>query len=166
MTIRKNNPNSEFWRAADEASKRVDEFPDWKLGKLKTALSFDVLREANLARLPLFKNAKGEPAHSQPDGSDWSDSDWLMAVTGELGEFANLRKKVLRGDIDIVDAKPELAKELADVVIYLDILAFRMGIDLGDAVRDKWNEVSRRVGVDMRITKDNELKKLHVKGDE
>lgn len=114
-------------------------------------LTFDDLRAANLRRLPQFKNAKGEPAHSQPDGSDWSDSDWLMAVTGELGEFANLRKKVLRGDVPMAEAHTQLAHELADVVTYLDILAFRMGIDLGAAVREKFNVVSARVGADVKL---------------
>jgi hypothetical protein len=32
MTIRKRNPNSEFWKAAEAASRRVDKFPPWKLG--------------------------------------------------------------------------------------------------------------------------------------
>lgn len=29
-------------------------------------LTFNALRNANIARLPLFKNSKGEPAHSDP----------------------------------------------------------------------------------------------------
>jgi NTP pyrophosphatase (non-canonical NTP hydrolase) len=114
-------------------------------------LTFAALRAANTARLPQFKNARGELAHSQPDGSDWSDSDWLMAVTGELGEFANLRKKVLRGDLTMEQALPMLADELADVATYLDILAFRLGVDLGAAVVDKFNRVSERVGADVRL---------------
>lgn len=116
-----------------------------------TLLKFADLREANLRRLPLFKNARGETAHSQPDGSDWSDSDWLMAVTGELGEFANLRKKVLRGDMSMEDAKQDLADELADVVIYIDILASRLGVDLGAAVVSKFDRVSDRVGCDVKL---------------
>lgn len=114
-------------------------------------LTFDLLREANLARIPLFKNKKGEPAHSEPDGSDWSDAEWLQAVTGELGELANLMKKVRRGDLSADEARVELGKELADVQIYLDILAFRLGVDLGEATRTKWNEVSDRVGVRLHI---------------
>lgn len=62
-------------------------------------LAFAVLRGANLARLPQFKNRHGEPAHSRPDGSDWTPAQWLQAVTGELGAYANLRKKFERGDI-------------------------------------------------------------------
>lgn len=119
------------------------------------SLRFDQLRAANVARLPLFKNGKGEQAHSQPDGSDWSDSDWLMAVTGELGELANLRKKVLRGDLSMDEARPMLADELADVATYLDILAMRMGIDLGAAVASKFNRVSERVGCNVKLLDDS-----------
>ena len=109
-------------------------------------LTFDQLREANIARIPQFKNKKGLPAHSEPDGSDWSPAQWLQALVGEVGEYANLRKKFERGDISEEEFDKEAAKELADIQIYLDILAFRLGIDLGEATKAKFNEVSNRVG--------------------
>lgn len=138
-------------------------------------LTFDQLREANLKRIPLFKNGKGELAHPQmminphevagephtksPDcrgtcnpcqpGADWSLGEWVTAVTGELGELANLIKKVRRGDLTLEAARAELAKELADVACYLDILALQCGVDLGDAVVNKFNEVSKRIGVEV-----------------
>lgn len=114
-------------------------------------LKFSQLREANIRRLPLFRNKRGEYAHAKPDGSDWSDAEWLQAVVGELGEFANLRKKVLRGDLLMADALPELADELADVAIYLDLLAFRLGVDLGAAVASKFNRVSLRVAANVFV---------------
>lgn len=114
-------------------------------------LSFETLRAANIARLPQFKNKHGEPAHSEPDGSDWSPAQWLQAVTGELGEYANLRKKFERGDIDQDEFDREARKELADVQVYLDILAFQLKIDLGEAVTEKYNEVSERIKCGIRI---------------
>lgn len=108
-------------------------------------LSFNTLRAANIKRLPTFKNAKGEPAHSEPDGSDWSPAQWLQAVMGELGEYANIRKKFERGDIDEAEFKELASPELADVVTYLDILCFRLGIDLGRSTIDKFNFISARV---------------------
>lgn len=116
------------------------------------SLTFNALREANLARLPMFKNSKGEPAHELADGSDWSPNDWGIAVCGEVGEAANFLKKVRRGDMTMDEARPLIAKELADAVTYLDLLANRCGIDLGRATMDKWNEVSARIGVDVRLT--------------
>src|SRR3954466_9375174 len=96
-------------------------------------LRFNVLRQANLGRLPLFKNGKGEPAHSEADGSDWSLSAWSNAVLGELGEAANLIKKIERGDFTLEEKREELGRELADVQTYLDILAFRSSVNLGEA---------------------------------
>jgi NTP pyrophosphatase (non-canonical NTP hydrolase) len=115
-------------------------------------LTFDALRTANKARLPLFKNAKGELAHSQPDGSDWCLAQWSNAVLGELGEAANLIKKVDRGDFTLDETRESIGKELADVQTYLDILAFRCGIDLGEATISKFNEVSDRVGVNIKLS--------------
>lgn len=119
-----------------------------------SALTFDVLRQANIARLPTFKNSKGEPAHTEPDGSDWSPAQWLQAVVGELGEYANIRKKYERGDIDAYQFHELASKELADVQTYLDILAFQLSINLGEATLDKFNEVSERVGSPVRIRSD------------
>lgn len=60
-------------------------------------------------------------------------------------------KKVRREDLTLDEARPELANELADVTCYLDILALRCGVDLGQAVIDKFNAVSRRTDVDVFI---------------
>lgn len=115
-------------------------------------ITFDALRAANVARIPQFRNKRGQLCHNA-DGSDWTVSDWLMAVTGELGELANLCKKIRRGDFTENDegVLEEVGKEIADVQIYLDILAFRCGIDLGAAVVGKFNEVSDRVGSTIRL---------------
>lgn len=128
-------------------------------------LTFNSLRGANKARLPQFKNCHGGPAHSEANGCDWSPAQWLQAVVGELGEYANLRKKFERGDIDRATFEVAAAKELADVQTYLDILAMRCldygldihptGVDLGRATMEKFNEVSRRVGSDVRLDADD-----------
>lgn len=128
-------------------------------------LTFDTLRDANKARLPQFKNKHGGLAHSKKDGSEWSPAEWLQAVIGELGEYANNRKKYERGDLSSVEFATEAAKELADVQTYLDILARRCldspngvahpdGVDLGKATIEKFNEVSARVGSNVFIDSD------------
>ncbi len=115
------------------------------------SLSFNRLRIANVDRLPNFKNKLGNLAHSRPDGSDWSPSQWLQALIGEIGEYANIRKKYERGDIPYHEFIKEAEKELADVQIYLDILAFQLRIDLGQAVINKFNEVSKRIDYEGRL---------------
>lgn len=134
-------------------------------------LTFDELRAGNIARLPQFKNRKGEPAHSEPDGSDWGLAQWANATMGELGEVSealghyvvlglvmqhlgkagDLIKKIERNDVTLEEKRQALADELADVQTYLDILAFQAKIDLGEATIHKWNEISKRVDCDLRI---------------
>jgi|SRR3989338_4344526 len=80
--------------------------------------------------------------------NEWSPTDWATALAGECGEACNLIKKMRRGEnIDI----NEIGKELADVVGYADLLATRLGLSLGECVRDKFNEVSDRVKSDIRL---------------
>jgi NTP pyrophosphatase (non-canonical NTP hydrolase) len=114
-------------------------------------LTFNTLRGANVARLPEFKDSHGRPAHSFADGSDWSPGEWVCAVTGELGELANIIKKVKRGDLTMIQARSAISDELADVVCYLDILAMQVGVDLGEAVIGKFNRVSERVRSSVQI---------------
>ena len=114
-------------------------------------LTFNTLRRANLKRLTMFKDALGRRCHSKVDGSDWSPAQWLQAVVGELGEYANLRKKVERGDMTIDEARSMLADELADVIIYIDILASQLDVDLSEAVMSKWNRTSEKVGAPIYI---------------
>jgi NTP pyrophosphatase (non-canonical NTP hydrolase) len=74
-------------------------------------------------------------------------------MAGEAGETCNEVKKLRRLDdnpyndaaLERSKQKEKIAKELADTIIYADLLAARLGIDLGDAVIQKFNEVSRRV---------------------
>lgn len=122
-----------------------------KTSKIDLPLTFDELRAANIKRLPQFKNRRGEPAHSEPDGSDWKLSAWCNAVLGELGELANLIKKIERGDMTLDEVYGDVADEIADVQTYLDILAFRCGVNLGNATANKFNRVSDRVGCDVKL---------------
>lgn len=87
--------------------------------------------------------------------SGWSLSDWMTATMGELGEAANIAKKLNRvrdgipGNKETPDAlKKALADELADAFIYLDLCAQSQGIDLEDAVISKFNRTSKRIGYD------------------
>ncbi len=135
------------------------------MGYMTDGLTFNTLREANQLRLPEFKNKHGDAAHEMPDGSDWSPAQWLQAVVGELGEYANIRKKYERGDLSAEEYAKMAADELADVQTYLDILALRcldpevgephpQGVNLGRATMAKFNEVSERVGSTIRIDAD------------
>lgn len=86
---------------------------------------FDTLRAANLARVGQFKNKHGAPAHARPDGSDWNVATWLCAKLGEIGEFCKERVDFEEGRIDFSTYAERAAKELADDIIYTDLLAAR-----------------------------------------
>lgn len=79
-----------------------------------------------------------------------------LAMGGEAGEAQNMIKKLLRRRAGLAtknteaDLIKEIAKELADVYIYLDLIASGLSIDLGQAIIDKFNEVSVREGFEQR----------------
>jgi NTP pyrophosphatase (non-canonical NTP hydrolase) len=79
---------------------------------------------------------------------DWSPSDWATALAAEVGEACNLIQKLRRGEEVDLEA---VADELADAVMNADLLCQRLGLDLGTAVRRKFNEISRRVGSDVEL---------------
>lgn len=102
----------------------------------KEPVNFDALRELNIERC----EAKDGFKHNL---LSWSPTDWGCAMGGECGEALNLIKKLRRGEeIDPV----QIGKEIADVVIYADLLAARLGLRLGDLVRMKFNQKSRDIG--------------------
>ncbi len=116
-------------------------------------LDLQTLRQANVKRC------------EQSFGScrEWSPADWSNAMAGEAGELlelllplivktntiCNLTKKIQRGDEISLE---EVGKEIADVVIYADLLSHNLGIELSDAIRKKFDEVSVRVGSDVLLS--------------
>jgi NTP pyrophosphatase (non-canonical NTP hydrolase) len=85
----------------------------------------------------------------------WTRAEWLQALVGEVGELANYFKKIDRGDYTLYAEKQvDVAKELADIQIYLDLLAYKCGVNLGEATTAKFNEVSVRVSSRVRIDHD------------
>jgi len=88
----------------------------------------------------------------------WSLSDWFTATMGELGEAANIAKKLNRvrdnipGNKESTDElKTMLQDEVADVFIYLDLLAQSQGFSLAEAVINKFNKTSSKIGYPLVI---------------
>lgn len=107
-------------------------------GTTEIIMDFKDLQKANLERCE--KSFHGI--------NEWSPTDWATAVAGECGEMCNLIKKLRRGENIDMD---EIGKELADLVIYADLLATRLGLSLGECVKNKFNEVSDRVKSDIKL---------------
>ncbi len=108
-------------------------------------ISFDDLRRLNASRCERWH---------PPTSTPWSAADWSNALCGEAGELANVIKKVRRhetgavneGDPSLEELKVMVADELADVVIYADLVARYFGIDLNEAIRSKFNRTSDKFG--------------------
>lgn len=90
----------------------------------------------------------------------WTPAEWACAMAGEAGEACNVAKKIKRLETGTNTAKDPatmdecrvlMGKELADTVIYCDLLAASLDINLSEAVRDKFNEVSDRMKSDVRL---------------
>jgi len=90
----------------------------------------------------------------------WSPEKWLLALIGEIGEAANLLKKLDRFETNsntgkdpqtAIECYELIASELADAFTYLDLLAARLNIDLGSAVITKFNQVSERMDCPIRL---------------
>lgn len=105
------------------------------------SLDFDSLRCANVQRCEKI-------FHSV---NDWTPAEWACALAGEAGEAYNAVKKLRRlsdGTNTLKDPQTEgeaidaIAEELADIIIYADLLAIRLEINLGEVVRTKFNAVS------------------------
>lgn len=115
---------------------------------------------AGLAELRHVNVARCKRWHPGFPDDDWTITDWSNAAAGEMGEAANVAKKIRRAqfghpganDPDAAVLKMQLADEIADTVIYLDLLAAHAGIDLARAIEHKFNAVSVREGFPERLT--------------
>jgi NTP pyrophosphatase (non-canonical NTP hydrolase) len=115
------------------------------------------MSDLTLDRLQSVNWARAEAWHK---GVEWTLSDWMTALTGEIGEAANVIKKLNRIRDGMTGNKPhetfdslciDLAKELADCQIYLALLATAAGINLGHATIAKFNETSERLSWPERL---------------
>jgi NTP pyrophosphatase (non-canonical NTP hydrolase) len=116
-----------------------------KEDKTKTnPLSFSKLRHSNIERQ-----------------NEW-DSDNQISLSyrgnelaGETGEACNIIKKIERERLGIKGSratKEQLAEELADIIICVDLIAMHENIDLEQSVRDKFNATSKKVGLNTRLS--------------
>lgn len=83
----------------------------------------------------------------------WSLSEWMTATLGELGEAANIVKKLnrerdgIRGNSATAEAlRLALRREIADTFIYLDLMAQAAGFYLEDAVVETCEAKSKEIG--------------------
>jgi NTP pyrophosphatase (non-canonical NTP hydrolase) len=131
-----------------------------------TGLTYAQVQQANAARC-----ARWHPGY--PHDDTWTIADWSNAVAGEAGELAEAILDLALGGLHVASLTGRLANdvkklrryetgtntavdkprevleraiedEAADVALYLDLLATRLGFNLATAMARKFNEVSAR----------------------
>lgn len=109
------------------------------------------LRTANEKRMPHFKMTL----------LDWTPLEWAAAAAGEMGELQGVLVKMKRSqevnsasagtDVTHADLRARAQAEWADIIIYMDILAWRLGIEPIAAVRETFDKKSEALGSAVRF---------------
>ena len=106
-----------------------------------------------------YVNAERAKFWHGKDSVPWTGADWGNAMGGECGEAQNVVKKLRRLETRIPGSTHRsrealidmLADEIADTIIYADLLADHYGIDLQLAIARKFNAISQREGFPERL---------------
>lgn len=90
---------------------------------------------------------------------EWDDDNQITLeyrgneLAGEVGEACNIIKKLARERLGIRGTratKAQLAEELADAVICIDLIAMMQDVDLNAAIASKFNLTSEKYGLHVR----------------
>lgn len=144
----------EYDEEMDILEYQIAELPSWYYAPDENSLpspkelTFDEFSVINLRRCESPKGFNHE-LHS------WTLADWFTAALGELGEAANVAKKLKRIQDGIQGNKEteteralleKLRQELADTFSYLDLLVQSTGFCLGDFLMDVFDAKSKEIG--------------------
>lgn len=118
------------------------------MGYGSDGVTFSVLRGANQRR------------QQEWPGNEAADMPFrAIELGGEAGEVQEAIKKYLRAERGIKGSTATLddvASEMGDLVVSLDLLADSLGINLGEAVRKKFNATSEKYGMRTYIGSDGD----------
>lgn len=114
-------------------------------------MTFGQFSEANRARCE-------SPQGFKHPLNGWSTSDWITATMGELGEAANVVKKLNRyrdgvpgNKVSEAELRDQLRKEIGDVFVYLDLMAQSLGFSIADAAKEVFNSKSAEIGYPVKL---------------
>ena len=83
---------------------------------------------------------------------DHNPKDLILALVGEVGELAECYQWMNNSQIDLLNKdsykKKKIEDEIADVIIYLMILAYKSDIDLLKVVEEKIEKNEKRFPVE------------------
>jgi NTP pyrophosphatase (non-canonical NTP hydrolase) len=123
-------------------------------------ITWDQIDEANVERAHVWHQ----------DSTPWTVDMWLTAFVGELGEFANILKKINRlesnitsrpSEQDMADLLLAAEEEFADMTLYFFLLMYHFELKMdqhpnvyGDvklATIRKFNKTSKEMGFDITL---------------
>lgn len=106
-------------------------------------MNFKDLREANQTRQKEWVGSENASLEFR-----------VIEVAGEFGEVAEAAKKYLRSVHGIKGSTAtveDIADEMADAIIALDLLANQLNVNLGEAVKTKFNKTSMKYNLETYI---------------
>lgn len=109
------------------------------MGYMTDGITFNVLRDANRRRQQEW------PGNEQADVAFRA-----IELAGETGEVLEAIKKYLRAERGIKGStatREDIASEMGDLLVSLDLVADSLGINLGNAARDAFNKTSNKYGM-------------------
>ena len=68
----------------------------------------------------------------------------MIGLMGEVGESANIVKKIVRGDFTLKDKKKELSEEVSDIFAYLLKIIYQLDIDIEKIYLEKMKKNEER----------------------
>lgn len=99
-------------------------------------LTLSLLRKENVARC--------EEHFCKLD--TFTPSEWLGGAYEAMLKVERVIERMKHGSIGCREAKELLGDQIAETIMYLDLLAARAGSDLEQAVRRRFNAESKRIG--------------------
>jgi NTP pyrophosphatase (non-canonical NTP hydrolase) len=133
--------------AADQAMQEHDDAAEFRI-RAKMPMTVSRFQQINAERSARWM--AGSPG--------WTTLEVAGELAGEVGELANVCKKLRRSEMGVPGNKvsdDELLRqargEMADVLIVLGLVASKLGIDLEDAVRETFNAKSKQMGFPERL---------------
>ena len=92
-------------------------------------------------------------------GMEWrkaptSNEFAIIEMAGEAGEVCNAYKKYMRHEYGMAGGEASLepiAEEVADVIISAVLVAMKLGINLDETIKNKFNKTSEKNGLSSRI---------------
>lgn len=122
---------------------------------------FETLRRANEQRQALWDKENKISLTYRGNEMGGEVAEAIEAVTNHTNALAqamrvqNTLKKLEREQIGLVGSRSSIEKvseELGDVIICIDLIAMDLGVDLWEAVRQKFNKTSEKHGFAVMIS--------------